>query len=184
MYEPNSVRGLLNIAKSESLDADSSASQLLTEMNAYIADLNSWKAQRKQRETAQDQTPPKPVPLPLEEPLGEPEAENVRTDLEALKAVCGTRRVDVESLLRDLDQPKAYSLPEREFQGSDLFEIGQKLKEKLRDEGEVALDLVSSKPAAVSHSGEAWQAVDEIERELQELEKELAEVQFSSSKAV
>jgi len=179
------VRGLLNIAKSESLDADSSASQLLTEMNAYIEDLNSWKEQRKQRETALDQALPKPIlPLPTEEPLDLPEAANVEMDLEALKAVCETRRIDVEALLRDLNRPKAYNLSEGEFKGSDLFEIGQKLKEKLRDDSEVDLNLASSKPAAVSHSGEAWEAVDEIERELQELEKELSEVQFSSSKAV
>lgn len=183
MYEPNSVRGLLKIAKNEAMESDASASQLLTEMNAYIDDLNAWKVQRKQREAELPTSKPQ-APLPTEEFLDMPEAEQVHMDLEALKAVQETKRVDLEAFLRDIEKPKAYTLPEGEFQGSDLYEIGQKLKEKLRVDAESDLDLVPSKPTAVPRSGDAWQAVDEIERELQELEKELEEVQFSSSKAV
>lgn len=181
MYEPNSVRGLLNLSKADSPEAD--ASQLLGEMNAYIEELNNWKKQRKEREVKGKVEVQESREGENPEEMNEIEEVRSRNiDLEALKATKSTEKIDIEALIRDFEKPKGYEISESDFQGSDLFAIGQQLKAELQLESDLSGDYRLGKAETVSHSGKTWETVDEIERELRELEQELAEVDLSGAK--
>lgn len=180
MYEPNSVRGLLNKSKGDQIEQEANASDLISEMDAFIANLQTWREQRRQLDAEiRSASKPAAVDSAPDQPLeDEPDIKPMEVDFAALTAV-ESPPIDIQSLMKDPEQEKfEVSLPKEDFKSSDLYEIGQRLKEKL--EVPEDLELISGKADEVQHSGGAWDTVDEIEKELEDLERELEAVNIHS----
>lgn len=161
MYEPNSIHGLLELKKE-----DVSAGDLLQEVNNTLADLEVWKQQQKQQEDfiQKLQSPKVPaVPEPQEEETL-PQVEIKELNLEALKLQPQSKFY--------IPEPKYFknSQPQQEFQveNSQLYEAGHKLNQMLSQWSSSLDEFLPQEPKTTAQS--EWNKVDEIEKELEELE--------------
>ena len=165
MFEPNSILGKLLLRHTDRLDDPSvAAAKLLCEVNETICSLRDWKRQQDEEEADFEKSLQTAKLTSVED---EPELEVPQADMLELNI---DRFRSLRLPIVNVSENRLSEFPVQNFseiETSDLYQLGNDLTKKLTA-WQFELDDLLQTPC--ERSGGVWNQLDEIEKELAELE--------------
>ena len=165
MYQPRSIKAMMEM-KAES----SSFAELLKEVNSTIDELNLWREAEKQKEEEFERN--------LQQKVRHEDQPQEEEEDEEMPARLAHHTIDFEKYrvksqpftVSEVTVPRTVELPSQpQFEGFQMFEAGHRLTELLDQFAADTGDVLDDKENV--HHTEDWDQLDDIEKELRELEQ-------------